>query len=358
MNHSELNLTSDCFFIGVGGAGSNLARLFEEKGYEAMMINSSSQDLSSVKAAKRVRKLSGYDGSAGERNVAKNALADNQDILDEIAALPYNILFVCFSSGGGTGSGLGPSLASILAEETEKTVCQICILPDATEEYGAKLNTAKCFGEIVAAADEIPQMGTVFFADNNYGSKKQVNEEIFRVINQFLSNRTSSALGNVDQQERRVILASNGAMVIYTLTDTEKTARSSALDRLLSGKNVFAAREDDQIVTYTCVINQGDHRLSKSALSSRIGIPERTFEGFGSRNTIVAFSGLSFPMTQINEIAKDANERAKAREAARASRRAAIEAVEVIEQPKPKRTQPQADSVKNRRAALLASFKS
>ena len=158
---SNRGLVNDVAIVGVGGAGTNIAFCLEKLGYTTIHINSSTQDESAIKGAKNIRHLKGFNGCAGNRALAEKALAENMDIVDEISALEESIVYVIFSSAGGTGSGVSTALIDMLVEETDKTICSIVVLPDKDEDFDFHVNSYKCCQELL----EIENMGSVMFLD-------------------------------------------------------------------------------------------------------------------------------------------------------------------------------------------------
>ena len=76
------SLVNDVAVVGVGGAGTNIAFNFEKLGYTTIHINSSTQDESAISGAKTIRHLKGFNGCAGNRQLAEQAIAKNMDIIE------------------------------------------------------------------------------------------------------------------------------------------------------------------------------------------------------------------------------------------------------------------------------------
>lgn len=110
------SLMNDVAIVGIGGAGTNIAFAFEKLGYPTIHINSSTQDESAISGAKNIRHLKGFNGCAGNRQLAEKALSENMDIVDEIINMKESIIYIIFSSSGGTGSGVAPALAEMLVQ--------------------------------------------------------------------------------------------------------------------------------------------------------------------------------------------------------------------------------------------------
>lgn len=82
MNFNEEDIRSDVGFVCIGQAAGNIGLLFEEKGYNVLYINTSSEDLALLKNAKHERVYRNKDGSVkkvvhvGETVVSKGNKRD------------------------------------------------------------------------------------------------------------------------------------------------------------------------------------------------------------------------------------------------------------------------------------------
>lgn len=301
MNNNTL--TNDVAIIGIGGAGTNIAFCLETMGYKTIHINSSTQDESAIKGAKNIRHLKGFNGCAGNRKLAEKALANNIEIVDEIISLKESIIYLVFSSSGGTGSGVAPVLADMIIEETNKTVCCIVVLPNNTEDYDFHINSYKCCQELL----NIEGLGSVMFLDNNFGNKQTINNICAKMLNTFLSNNSVSEHGNVDEQEKRTIIATHGSLVLSVL-GADKSCNAKVIE-MLTTNNIFAPIQKDNKCEYIGIINSSNKGINKEDLIKIVGIPRRTFEGYGSESTITVIAGLSFPFDHLNNIKAIAKEK-------------------------------------------------
>ena len=63
---------------------------------------------------------------------------------------PTDIVFICFSTGGGTGSGIGPYMAKLIGKAYKsKLIIPYGILPKKSESVTAQANTIACVDDIV-----------------------------------------------------------------------------------------------------------------------------------------------------------------------------------------------------------------
>ncbi len=194
MNFNEEDIRSDVGFVCIGQAAGNIGLLFEEKGYNVLYINTSSEDLALLKNAKHVYHVPNGEGCAKDRDKAKYHLANDIDhLLDLIETkVPQKNVFVVFASGGGTGSGISPYLLNILVEKFStdedgelsanpaKLFSAITILPSDSEPLQPAINSYSCCKEIL----DIENLGTVFFIDNNsMEDKMKINKVCIKNVN-------------------------------------------------------------------------------------------------------------------------------------------------------------------------------
>lgn len=98
-------LKNDVAVVGAGLGGATVAYGLQQKNYRAYLINGSEQDNRTIPDAKNVLILEGYDGLAGDRSLALEALQRNKQILKTISEIEQKIVLCVASGGGSTGSG-------------------------------------------------------------------------------------------------------------------------------------------------------------------------------------------------------------------------------------------------------------
>lgn len=100
--------------IGIGLAGQTVAYGFQQRNYYTELINGSAQDNRTLPDAKNVMILEGYDGLAGNRELAYDALKKNKNILHKITKINKKVILVIASGGGTTGSGSIPHICELV----------------------------------------------------------------------------------------------------------------------------------------------------------------------------------------------------------------------------------------------------
>lgn len=297
-------------FVAVGQAGGNIGKLFEKMGYTVLYINTSEEDLKTLPDAAHKYHLEGGEGCNKDRAKAKKLLARNiEKVLKEISGkVPQNMVFVIFSAGGGTGSGIGPTLTDILQQELSKVAGAVTILPGGDESVKAHVNAWDCVRELA----DIEEIGACFFIDNNtMRGRMKLNEVFVRLLDDFISipEKKASALGNIDRAEIKEVLSARGAALI-SRTSRQDTTTARVIEQLRRG--IFADLDEVKAVKYMAVLAAGSQAaINMQALQAEFGIAYDIFQGFEAEQTICCLSGLRFPFSRMEKIKKKAMENQK-----------------------------------------------
>ncbi|MDF2844769.1 MAG: hypothetical protein K0R00_3195 [Herbinix sp.] len=285
-------------FIAIGQAGGNIGRLLQEKDYSVLFINTSQEDLDTLTSAKHKHHIKGGEGCNKDRNKAKKLTFDNYESINKDISEKLNkdIYFVVFSSGGGTGSGIGPMLIDLL-NEGGKTAGAITILPGQTESLKSHMNSYECFCELT----EIPIIASTFILDNNHNADKlKLNTTFVNMFTRFLDipTKIKSEKGNIDKAEMVETLSSRGMSIVSSLNEANNTA--SLITSFT--QNIFAPMEKDRIIKYITLASSDKTLITD--LEKAVGTPIDTFRTYTDQSTICLLSGLSYPQTRLDIIRK------------------------------------------------------
>jgi cell division GTPase FtsZ len=284
-------------FVAIGQAGGNIGRLLEEKGYSVLFVNTSKEDLDTLHDVKYRYHIPDGEGCNKDRSKAKKLIIDNYDSLSKEISEKINkdMLFVIFSSGGGTGSGVGPMLIDLLSDD-KKTVGAITVLPGQTESLKSHINAYECFCELT----EIYGMASTFILDNDKNPDKLKLNSIF--VNMFtryldIPAKYKSEKGNIDKAEIEETLKSRGMTIISSLGESNGSVSS-----LISSfsKNIFAPIEDDRVIKYISL--SGVENINIKELEKVVGTPIDTFRTYNEASTICMLAGLSYPQKRLDII--------------------------------------------------------
>lgn len=287
-------------FVAVGQAGGNIGRLFEEKGFSVLYVNTSKEDLDTLDHAKFKYHISSGEGCNKDRHKAKQLIVDDFDnIASEIESkIKANMIFVIFASGGGTGSGAGPMLMDLLIDEG-KTIGAVTILPSPEESVKSHINSYECFLELT----EITGTGACFVIDNAHGEKIGLNAQFVDSFTAFLEipDKHKSIKGNIDRAEIEETLKAHGMAVVVR----EKAKESAGLIKAIK-ENFFAPLEADRAVKYITASIAGN--VNMQDLEKAVGTPMDNFQTFNDEETICCVSGLTYPQTRLDDIYKKVSE--------------------------------------------------
>lgn len=283
-------------FVAIGQAGGNIGRLLEEKGYSVLFINTSQEDLETLKDVKYRYHIPGGEGCNKDRNKAKQLIIANYDsVSKEIEEkIKKDILFVIFSAGGGTGSGVGPMLVDLLNDDN-KTAGAITVLPGQAESLKSQINAYECFCELT----EISDMASTFIIDNDRNTDRlRLNGIFVNMLTKFLDIpvKYSSTKGNVDKAEIVESLKSRGMSILSFLGDGTASTLISSFS-----KNIFAPIEADRVIKYITLA--GPDGINFTELEKAVGTPIDTFRTYAD-TTICLLSGLSYPQTRLEIVHK------------------------------------------------------
>lgn len=308
-------------FICVGQAGGNIGYLFEKKGYNVLYLNTAEGDLKSLDKASNKYHLKGGVGSAGNRDKAKQLLAEDFDgVIEKIReTITEKYVFVVFSSGGGTGSGQSPLLLDILLEEfgeveeveddalyvpePEKYFSAITILPAGNILTEAR-NSYNCCKDL----KDVEGLGATFILDNETRSDKFVINRIFadnldRVLS--IPSEHCSSHGAVDEEElKRAIFCTPGMAVIGYLPKEK-----SSLDALITQvrtESIYAPIQNDGVVMnyVTSTIDE----LDFEELSNTFGQPNSKFSARNDKCDILLMTGLNYPLDRLSRLSRFAKD--------------------------------------------------
>ncbi len=304
-------IKNEVFVIGIGLGGERIGYGFQQRNYGAYLINGSKQDNKTLSGAKNLLVLDGYDGLAGDRDLAIEALKSNKEIIKKIKGVKEKIILLVATGGGTTGSGTIPHLANIACTFPDKIVCACLIMPTRDEPIKKRLNAYNAAKELM----EIDEMGAILFINNEYSSNlDKINHNLVNMLDGFFMDDSSSSTSNFDDSEKMKMLSDHGAFIIAM-----RNGKSSTQEMInaLTAKNIFLPIGDDKIVSHIGIINQRGNHVDEKEIVKAVGTPENIFVGNNGTANIVCASGLNYPVDYISDFGKKALEEEKQRISAR-----------------------------------------
>lgn len=299
-------IKNDVAVIGIRLAGQTVGYDFQQKNYYSLLINGSVQDNRTLPDAKNIMVLEGYDGLAGNRELALEALKKNKHIVKKITEIEQKIILAIASGGGTTGSGSITHICSIACNNPDKIVCAVLLMPRPDESIKKRINAYNTAKELM----EIPEMGAIIFVNNDSNTDlKTINKNLVNMLDAFFADNSSSSGSNFDDSEKMKMLKDNGAFVIAMLADKKlqnKVVTTQDMVNALTAKNIFLPINNDGVVNNIGIINQRDNHIDEQEIISAIGIPENIFIGNNGTVNIACASGLGFPVEYISNLGKKA----------------------------------------------------
>jgi cell division GTPase FtsZ len=277
--------------LALGQCGGNIGVEFEKLGYTTIYVNTSKEDLSTIKGAHKLH-IPNSDGAAKNRKrVLQLASEHIGDIVEKITTiLPQKYIICTFSASGGTGSGLSIPLMAYLTQ-IGRICLPVVVLPNHNiESAKACENAYNCLAEIMS----INSLGATFLLDNARGDKFALNGRFARELDGFINLKNSSVYGVIDPAERKQILSCSGVANIARLSKAKSTA-SEVIQGL--NENIYAPTEA-QIARYFALSTSNRSLDVQDILRAYKGIYD-VFTGISETTTIAVLAGLPWPMKRI-----------------------------------------------------------
>lgn len=199
--------------ISFGQGAGNIGQLMEQQGILNLAINTSKQDLDTLNVKHKYLIKNGQGCGKDRSKSKKLVINDFENILSVINNIldstTIKHIFVGFTMGGGSGSGGGPMLAKLIANEYSNiNVCVYTVIPSKSEPFKAQYNACECYRELI----KIENLGSMFFLDNNkHENKFIINRYFVDDLIEFLKipDEDKSSKGNIDIEEMNTILSCN-----------------------------------------------------------------------------------------------------------------------------------------------------
>lgn len=319
--------------IGVGNAGGQVAMRAHKAGYNTLVINTSVKDLDDAILGPTIPAIKIGDGR-GSGKTRENAMAllneRGNEGIKEMMTNPYfkgvadesDIVFVIFSTGGGTGSGIGPYISNLIRRAYKnKLVIAYGILPKVAESVLAQANTIACVDEMAQPAN------TYMLADLDYYGDLPMETAYDRIADHIVETMNvirgdyfrMSAAGMADERDLLTCISNPGYLAIHAMHDlVEGNMDGLTLQGKLieSMKNSPACRmqHDLRIMMNLIIANvpeqfhdplkHGDY----SELNAYVGEPKATFSNYAvdpelfTAEVISISTGLTLPMDRIASI--------------------------------------------------------
>lgn len=315
--------------IGVGFAGSyNVQKLNEVLGIPAFVINSSVKDLSEGIISKDIPSfIIGNEGrGAGNdrmkskemfKSNGRDLFTNNEPFLRLVNTC--DIIFVVFSSAGGTGSGTGPELVRQCRNKFKgKTIIPIIIAPRRFDSSLSQYNNIECIHEVESIS--VPYMiGDLetFASENENVAYEKMSEWILETVRKVSGmDFELSQAGMMDENDLTVVISEPGYMVQCTVEVSSKILEGTDIQNLLikkiSNSPAMLIQKDKHVKWGGLVINLPNDINDPittgdiSTIVNTVGEPTHIYKNFSvSKNAkgsvTLILSGLSLPYNRLSE---------------------------------------------------------
>lgn len=285
-------------FVAVGQAGGNIGKLLKLNGFNVVFINSSEGDLDTLNIDEDIKyHITNGLGCAKDRDSAKQVAKEDFKSVNEFIDRKLGdkeLYYIVFSSSGGTGSGISPTLANIFIKAFNKNVGLITVLPSDKDTLQAKINSYECLKEIT----EIEDLSGCFILDNNKKNDiEHINKGFVNLFNKIFDyKKYETTKGNIDEAEILKLLKTKGMINIASCENSESTKK--LIENINNG--VFTKLEEDGIIKYLG-LSKGI-KFEEDLFFEKIGRYLDKFENINKEYTLAILSGLTFPFKRINSL--------------------------------------------------------
>ena len=304
---SEVALNVGAICIGNGGGQSGVK--LHENGVETIVINSSARDLDNTIVPAGIRSFIIEDsndlgrGAGRNREIAKKLFSDwsqNKKLLAneffERFVASKDIIFVVSSTAGGTGSGVSPTLAYLLAKKyPNKVIILVAIMPRLSESINSQQNTIQYFNEVETingSGVNIPYMPFDLEKLKDMDIQEayaKIANDICDAIKIFRGDMTiQTPYGMIDERNMLTIATCPGMISVYTdstvkMTDIENLGIQTMIANGMK-KSSACDMQRDKISKYMGLFLEVDDAIEdpvkKADYSNLFGVIGEPFEIF------------------------------------------------------------------------------
>lgn len=311
--------------IGIGNAGNQVAALAKASGFDAMALNSSDKDLSTVRTVVPTLVVGDEKGAGKNRNTAKSFIKESikemlaEKHLDEVL-IQKDIVVIVSSTGGGTGSGMAPLMQAVLSNMYPNShFIVVGILPSVNESLASQQNSLEYLQEMKKTNP------TYMLFDNSKHEKlgtvsmfQNVNNDIvedLKVIRGDYQGTTPYA--SIDEKDSMRIYQTPGRLVIGRVHGfkekdiDEASIEQRLINRIKQGSHV-ELEIDRKVKCQGLIVNLSNSLYSTMDntipdIRKAFGEPIEGFEHIQideniDSNAVLLMSGLTFPDDRIVKI--------------------------------------------------------
>lgn len=301
-------------FCGIGQGGGNIVRELEIRGCQCYYVNSSLDDLDTIDTDYNMKyHISKTKGMAKDIELAKEVIEsdENDDKIVESLYKQYanaSIYFFVYTAAGGTGGGMGNSIARRMKERfPDKTVNAISVKPHREEDMVMQYNANVCLEGIKKLLED-DYVTNIQILDNNkrdYNKKTSINKEYAELMDVILSYTSITTEGNLDEEELERLFKVKGVTVISKLNNQDFLDELNDAD----DKSIFADHLKNPEVHGLILNAEQDTSINRNLIREVYGVAKLTHDTTWEGNSnIIISTGTSFNRGILTELKKNYNE--------------------------------------------------
>ena len=260
----------NCGVLGAGNAGGQIANIASKFKFDAVALNVSKSDLDLLDSVKTIA-IGDQLGSGKDRNIAKTffkgvarEFIENDTIVEFVKN--NHVIFVSNSTGGGSGSAIGPILTNLLeskygrlnnklTENERKIFINIGVFPTLSDSVDSQKNSLDYMKEILSYD------ARYMLYDNEKVTNLSTKEMMLAVNNRIVDDlcvirgdyNILSQYGMIDGKDMMKIIGGVPGMIHVSraLNFSENTLVDSSIEDILINdtvKGVGCDIERDRIV--------------------------------------------------------------------------------------------------------------
>lgn len=306
---------SKMLLVGCGKTGNVLVNeMMKLDGrYTGLFVNSEYTDMANLEkfSPKAAFVFNNANGSGKNRELAKSYLQDQiQSLVDKIVSYPLHEVVTIFTSAdGGTGSGITPSLITIMRmafkkKNIDKKINLVAVMPNCDDCDEVSLDNSVAFWNDIMTIQE-KYIDDIKFIDNTRGSNyKEINKSaVISLNNAYTMKGNDTEFGEIDDNDAKRINCGKGFGVVITLPESMPNT-NRAIERALSD-SVFAlpSNYDAKYVGISLkkISHETEYNLSdiKNFINSK---PQISYVTTNPKHTTILLGGCSAPTDIIDMI--------------------------------------------------------
>lgn len=317
--------------IGCGKTGNVLINemMKLDVRYTGLFVNSEYSDMASLEkfSPKSAFVFNNANGSGKNRDMAKSYLIDQiQSLVDKVVSYPlHDVITIFTSADGGTGSGITPSLISLMhttfeRKNLDKKINLVAVMPNCDESDKLSLDNAIAFWNEIMKIRETC-IDDIKFIDNTRGdSYREINElATIALNNSYSMNGKDPELGEIDNNDAKRFNCSKGFGLVLTLPENAPSTKRAI--EIAINNSVFAIPNSYASNYLGVSLKRNKEGITKYNYSEIKNFFQEVhvtnFKTSNPKHSTIVLGGCSAPkdmIDMINEINEDLKRKMKERE--------------------------------------------